>query len=153
MDSEILEAQKYLVFEVEGHIFSLDFKNVQQIVPASKPERIPDFPDYVPGTVKFEGKYIPVIDLRRRFGYEPKEIGDRDCFIVTSTEKRAALLVDSINGFEEKTQEQIQPAVELNDDASARFLVGEFTDAQGRECRLIDPELVIRLGDERIFEK
>ena len=61
--------------------------------------------------------------------------------------------IPSSGGFEEKNPEQIQPAVELNRDASARFLVGEFTDQQGRECRLIDPEKVIKLGDERIFEK
>ncbi len=150
---DMAEAEKYLVFEVDGHIFSVDFKNVRQIVPAEKPESIPDFPDYVPGTFRFEEKYVPVIDLRRRFGYTPKEIGDRDCFIVTDTEKRAALLVDRIFGFEEKNPEQIQPAVELNRDASARFLVGEFTDQQGRECRLIDPDKVIRLGDEGIFEQ
>ncbi len=147
------QAEKYLVFEVDGHIFSVVFSNVLQIVAASTPERIPDFPDYVTGTVMFRERYIPVIDLRRRFGYPSKEASDRDCFIVTEQgDKQAALLVDIIYGFEEKTPEQIQPAVELNEDASARFLVGEFTDAQGRECRVIDPELVVKLGDERIFE-
>ena len=47
----------------------------------------------------------------------------------------------------------IQPAVNLNADASTRFLVGEFTDEQGRECRIIDPEKVIKLGDESIFDQ
>lgn len=148
-----MEAQKYLVFSVDGHIFSVNFTFVKQIVPATEPERIPDFPDYVPGTVKYEDKYIPVIDLTRRFQYDLGGIRPRDCFIVTNNlEHQVALLVNEIYGFSEITDEQIQPAVNLNEQASTRFLIGEFTDEQGRECRIIDPEKVIKLGDEKIFE-
>ncbi|MBQ8119321.1 MAG: chemotaxis protein CheW [Ruminococcus sp.] len=149
-----MEAEKYLVFSVDGHIFSVNFTFVKQIVPATEPERIPDFPEYVLGTVKFENRYIPVIDLTRRFQYDLGGVRNRDCFIVTNNlEKQVALLVNDIYGFSEVMPEQIQPAVELNEQACARFLIGEFTDEQGRECRIIDPEKVIKLGDERIFDE
>ena len=149
-----MEAEKYLIFSVDGHIFSVNFRFVKQIVPASEPERIPDFPDYVPGTVKYENRYIPVIDLTRRFQYGAGGVRERDCFIITSNiEHQVALLVNNIYGFSEVSEEQIQPAVELNEQACARFLVGEFTDEQGRECRIIDPEKVIKLGDESIFDQ
>ncbi len=148
-----MEAEKYLIFSVDGHTFSVNFKFVKQIVPASEPERIPDFPDYVPGTVKFEDKYIPVIDLTRRFQYDLGGVKSRDCFIVTNNmQHQVALLVNNIYGFSEVMPEQIQPAVELNEQACARFLVGEFTDEDGRECRIIDPEKVVKLGDESIFD-
>lgn len=154
MTEDEIRTSKYLVFSVGGHIYAVDFVHVRQIVPAETPDRIPDFPDYVLGTVKFENKYIPVIDLTRRFQYDSAEIGNRDCFIVTNdTEKQAALLVNEIYGFVEMPQDSIQPAVELNAQASARFLVGEFTDSEGRECRIIDPEKVVKLGDEGIFEQ
>ena len=149
-----MEAEKYLIFSVDGHIFSVNFKFVKQILPASEPERIPDFPDYVPGTVRFGDRYIPVIDLTRRFQYDFGGVRERDCFIVTNNvEHQVALLVNDIYGFCEVSPEQIQPAVELNEQACARFLVGEFTDGEGRECRIIDPEKVIKLGDEKIFEQ
>lgn len=151
---EDMQADKYLIFSVNGHIYSVSFKNVKQIIPAVMPERIPDFPDYVLGTVKYENKYIPVIDLTRRFGYDFGGVRLHDCFIVTnSTEKQAALLVNEIFGFAEIPDDKVQPAVELNEQASARFLAGMFTDPEGRECRIIDPERVIRLGDEGIFEE
>lgn len=151
---EDMQADKYLIFSVDGHIYSVNFKNVKQIIPAVMPERIPDFPDYVLGTVKYENKYIPVIDLTRRFGYDSGGVRLHDCFIVTnSTEKQAALLVNEIFGFAEIPDDKVQPAVELNEQASARFLAGMFTDPEGRECRIIDPERVIRLGDEGIFEE
>ena len=149
-----METEKYLIFSVDGHIFSVNFKFVRQIVPATEPERIPDFPDYVPGTVSFENRYIPVIDLTRRFQYDFGGVRERDCFIVTNNvEHQVALLVNDIYGFCEVSPEQIQPAFELNEQACARFLVGEFTDDEGRECRIIDPEKVIRLSDEKIFEE
>ncbi len=149
-----METAKYLVFSVDGHIYSVNFMYVKQIIPAVEPERIPDFPDYVLGTVKYEQKYIPVIDLTRRFQYDLGGVRQRDCFIVTNgLEHQVALLVNEIYGFVEVSEDMIQPAVSLNEDASARFLVGEFTDDQGRECRIIDPEKVIKLGDEKIFEQ
>ena len=151
---EDMQADKYLIFSVDGHIYSVNFKNVKQIIPAVMPERIPDFPDYVLGTVKYENKYIPVIDLTRRFGYDSGGVRLHACFIVTnSTEKQAALLVNEIFGFAEIPDDKVQPAVELNEQASARVLAGMFTDPEGRECRIIDPERVIRLGDEGIFEE
>ena len=73
--------------------------------------------------------------------------------MTNSTEKQAALLVNEIFGFAEIPDDKVQPAVELNEQASARFLAGMFTDPEGRECRIIDPERVIRLGDEGIFEE
>lgn len=149
-----MEAGKYLVFSVDGHTYSLDFIYVKQIVPATEPERIPDFPDYVPGTVKYEDRYIPVIDLTRRFQYDLGGVRAKDCFIVTNgLEHRVALLVGEIYGFTEVSEDKIQPAVNLNEEASTRFLVGSFTDDEGRECRIIDPERVIKLGDERIFDE
>jgi purine-binding chemotaxis protein CheW len=145
---------KYLIFYVDGKVFSMSFDDIIQIIPFEPARKIPDFPDYVLGTVKYENKYIPVIDLTRRFGYDFGGVRLHDCFIVTnSTEKQAALLVNEIYGFVEMPQDSIQPAVELNAQASARFLVGEFTDSEGRECRIIDPEKVVKLGDEGIFEQ
>lgn len=148
-----MQTQKFLVFSVDGHTYCLNFIYIKQIIPASEPERIPDFPDYIPGTIRYEDRYIPVIDLTRRFQYDLGGIRIKDCFIVTSgTEHQVALLVNEIFDFVEIDEEKIQPVIALNEEANARFLVGVFTDDKGRECRIIDPDRVIKLGDEKIFE-
>ena len=95
---EDMQADKYLIFSVDGHIYSVNFKNVKQIIPAEMPERIPDFPDYVLGTVKYENKYIPVIDLTRRFGLDGKDPMDRQATAdyYGLRERRADMLEKSV---------------------------------------------------------
>ena len=78
-----MENSRYLIFTSAGRSFSLPFEDIKIIIAAQTPTPVPDFPDYVPGTVVNEGEVVPVIDLRKRFHYEPKEISDRDCIIIT----------------------------------------------------------------------
>lgn len=82
-----MENSRYLIFTSAGRSFSLPFEDIKIIIAAQTPTPVPDFPDYMPGTVVNEGEVVPVIDLRRRFHYEPKEISDRDCIIITMGEE------------------------------------------------------------------
>ena len=95
-----MENSRYLIFASAGRSFSLPFEEIKIIIAAQTPTPVPDFPDYVPGTVVNEGEVVPVIDLRRRFHYESKEISDRDCIIITMGEEvSVGLLCDSVTGF------------------------------------------------------
>lgn len=60
-----MENSRYLIFTSAGRSFSLPFEDIKIIIAAQTPTPVPDFPDYVPGTVVNEGEVVPVIDLRR----------------------------------------------------------------------------------------
>lgn len=144
--------EKYLIFTADGRKFSLGFSDVKIIVPSRQVTAIPDFPDYVPGTIINDGINIPVINLRKRFGYKDKDFSDRDCIIITTGEKSVGLLCDSIDGFAEVHEDKLQEPPSLNSEASARFLKGQFITEENIPCYLIDPEKVIRLEDEAKLE-
>lgn len=108
---------------------------------------MPDFPDYVPGTVVNDGEVVPVIDLRRRFHYEPKEISDRDCIIITMGEEvSVGLLCDNVAGFTDIPEDKLCKAPNVNEEACADFLKGEFL-LEGKPCYVLDSEKVIKLSD------
>lgn len=138
---------KYLIFSADGRSFSISFSDVQIIIPACEPQKIPDFPDYAPGTVVNGGKVVTVISIRRRFGYTDRKIADRDCIIVCTGEKSIGLLCDSISGFREVPPEEIQPAPDINSEANARFISGEFL-LDGSPCYILKPELIIKEEDD-----
>lgn len=141
---------KYLIFYVDEHRFSLRFEDVKVIIAAEKPSPIPDFPDYVQGLVTTAyGDTVPVIDLRKRFNYTDKAFSDRDCIIVTAGEKKVGLLCDRIEEFIEVDDEKISPPPDLNEEANARFIKGEFLMADKSTCYILTPELVIRPEDEQ----
>ncbi|MBR1422276.1 MAG: purine-binding chemotaxis protein CheW [Ruminococcus sp.] len=144
--------EKYLLFEAGGRQFSVSFADILQIIAAEEPSPLPDFPDYVLGTIAFDGSVIPVISLRRRFHYEDKPVTDRNCIIVAlSEDKRVGLLCDSVAGFTELNDSDIMPPTDLNEEASARFLRGEILLGE-RHILLLDPIKLIKLGDEAVFQ-
>ena len=146
---------KYLIFTVEGRSYALRFSDVRTIIaadPSAPPKPVPDLPDYVAGTIVNDGRVITVISLRRRFGCTDRPLTDRDCIMVTDTGRDLALLCDSILGFREIPEEEIQPAPDINEQVNARFLLGEFL-LDGEVCWIVSPELVIRPDDEAAFDK
>ena len=142
-----MENSRYLIFTSAGRNFSLPFGDIKIIIAAQAPTPVPDFPDYVPGTVVNEGEVVPVIDLRRRFHYEPKAISDRDCIIITMGEEvSVGLLCDSVTGFTDIPEDTLCKAPNVNDEACADFLKGEFL-LEGTPCYVLDSEKVIKLSD------
>lgn len=142
-----MENSRYLIFTSAGRSFSLPFEDIKIIIAAQTPTPVPDFPDYVPGTVVNEGEVVPVIDLRRRFRYEPKEISDRDCIIITIGEEvSVGLLCDSVTGFTDIPEDKLCKAPNVNEETCADFLKGEFL-LEGKPCYVLDSEKVIKLSD------
>jgi len=147
-----LENEKYLIFRVDGRSFSLPFADVKVIIAAEKPVPVPDFPEYIPGTVTNEEKVVPVIDLRKRFHYQPKEISDRDCIIITMSDERpVGLLCDGVYGFTELSPESLQPAPNINEEASASFIEGEFL-MDETPCYVLSAEKVVKLNDKSVID-
>ena len=141
--------EKYLIFYSDEHRFCLRFEDVKIIIAAVQPTPIPDFPDYVMGTVTHYGEAVPVINLRTRFNYTPKKLSDRDCIIITDGEKKVGLLCDRIEGFIEVSDSAVMPPPDLSEEASARFLKGEFLAADKSPCYILSPELIIKPEDEK----
>lgn len=140
--------EMYLIFFSDGKKFSLPFSAAKLIVAGEEISKVPDFPSYVLGTIVNDGKVVPVIDLRKRFNYSGKPFSDRDCIIITESERTVGLLCDSVDGFINVTEDKIMPPPKLNEDGCARFLTGAFTDENGKVCYILSPELIVKSEDE-----
>ena len=122
-----MENSRYLIFTSAGRSFSLPFEDIKIIIAAQTPTPVPDFPDYV--------------------HYEPKEISDRDCIIITMGEEvSVGLLCDNVAGFTDIPEDKLCKAPNVNEEACADFLKGEFL-LEGKPCYVLDSEKVIKLSD------
>lgn len=148
-------SNKYLMFYVDEDIFSLSFDDVVQIIPAQTPQSIPDFPDYVLGTVMYEGERYTIISLRKRFGCTTKSSSGRECIMICGGAKKIGLLCDSIVDFKEVDEDSIYPPPDVNEHINARFISGSFVFNdkvdKDMQCFIISPELVIRAEDDDKF--
>ena len=144
---------EYLRFEVNGRIFAIPMGNIVVILQATQPVKIPEFPDYIAGTVTYEGGIVPVINSRVRFGYPDKEITNRNVIIVCEAQgKRAGILIDTILSFQKIDEGSIQPPPNLNEDATSRYLTGVFMDANDVTCYIIDVHKMFNESDAHILD-
>ncbi len=66
--------EKVVTFRLGGELFCIDISRIREIIRPMKPNKVPDTPDYVEGVIDLRGVVLPIIDLRKRFGFEP-EVG------------------------------------------------------------------------------
>lgn len=148
---------KYLIFYVDGKVFSMSFDDIIQIIPFEPARKIPDFPDYALGTIVYEGESYTIISLRRRFGYPEGEKSGRECIIICDGEKKIGLLCDSISDFRQVDDYELFPPPDVNEQVNVRYLKGMFLFRdkffQTHQCFVISPELVIREEDDEKFSE
>ena len=67
---EVLQLVSFTLGQEE---FGLDIQSIQEINRMVEITRVPNSPEFVTGVINLRGKVIPIIDLRKRFGFPPKE--------------------------------------------------------------------------------
>ena len=95
MRNEIKQNQ-LVVFSIDGHRYALPLFTVERIVRAVEVTSLPKAPEMVTGIVNVQGRIIPVVSLRQRFGLPVREIGLNDQLIVARTKERdLAFIIDA----------------------------------------------------------
>jgi purine-binding chemotaxis protein CheW len=75
------EVIQLVSFTIGKEEFGLDIQSIQEINRMVEITRVPNSPEFVSGVINLRGKVIPIIDLRKRFGFPPKE-SDRNTRII-----------------------------------------------------------------------
>jgi purine-binding chemotaxis protein CheW len=123
---------QYLTFMLDGEEYGVEILGVQEIKGWEKCTQIPNTPDHVLGVINLRGSVIPVIDLRRRFGMQPREFGKLTVVIVVSLEtqdgsKIMGFVVDAVSDVYNIGADQVRPTPELDSSVDTRFVKGLAT--------------------------
>ena len=98
---------KLVVFRLDAQRFALYLSNVERIVRIVEINPLPKAPEYILGTINFQGKFIPVVNIRKLFLLPERDIDLNDQLIIANTSMRTvALWVDSVSDVVERTMEQ-----------------------------------------------
>src|SRR6202051_2943782 len=84
---------------------------------------VPNAPPFVEGVVFSRGQVVPVVNLRRRFGFEkvPNDLRTR-LVVVANGGRSVGLLVDTAREFVAIAAESIQPPPEALSGLSGKYL-------------------------------
>jgi len=106
----VSESCHLVVFTLDNQRYALHLSAVDRTVRMVEITPLPKAPEIVLGVITVNGKIVPVLDIRRRFGLAERRTGLSDHLIIARTVKRTvALVVDGANDVIERQAEEIIP--------------------------------------------
>jgi purine-binding chemotaxis protein CheW len=97
MKAQTEELLQLVSFNIGQEEFGLDIQCIQEINRMVEITRVPNSPEFVSGVINLRGKVIPVIDLRKRFGFPAKESDKNTRIIVVELGNTiVGFVVDSV---------------------------------------------------------
>jgi len=89
---------RFLTFLIGKELYGIEIKHVTEIIGIQEITEMPEMPNYVKGIINLRGKIIPVMDVRLRFGKQPRAYDDRTCVVVINFEGVSiGFIVDSVS--------------------------------------------------------
>ncbi len=94
-----MSAEKQVVFDLDGTLYSVDIERVERILTAPQLTPLPSQPDDVLGIFDLAGRMTPVVSLRQRFGLRPAAEGY--VIVVRTDVGPCGWQVDRLDGIDE----------------------------------------------------
>lgn len=110
-------------FRVGNADYAIDANDVLHLETFSEATHVPGAPSFVAGLVQVRGKLVPIVDLRIRFGLEPRERSlDNRVIVVKAGSRVAGLLVDSAREVMQLDESSFEPPPMFADNHAAGFV-------------------------------
>ena len=136
--------KKVIVFELSNKEYAIEIDVVQGIERIMNITRVPGTPSYVKGVINLRGVVTPVIDLRKRFDLDSKELDDSTRIIIVSLETYdVGLIVDMANDIIDVPIDSIEAQPEVVGAVNSEFISG---------IAKVDHRLLVLLELEKVLE-
>ena len=113
---------KIVVFSVADKDYGADISQVREVVRMRKVTPVPDAASFIEGVISLRGKVIPLINLRKKLGFESKS-GDSNRIIVTKIQDSwLGIRVDQVKDVVTLKDEDVTKPDEVL--KGARYLLG-----------------------------
>ena len=131
-----------VIFKLANEDYGLPISKVQEINRMVAVTRLPHTPDFMEGIINLRGRVIPVVDLRKRFGFTSREYQeDTRIMVVDISGQTVGLIVDAVHEVVRITGDNIEPA------PPSFTLDAQFVQGIGK----MENRLVIMLDIDRIL--
>lgn len=137
------EQIQIVTFEVGEEEFAIDILAVQEIIRMNQITRVPHSPASVEGVINFRGQITPLVDLRKRFGFDAED-RDKDArtIIVEVHGRIVGFIVDRVHEVLRIDHSILDPAPTLSSAVDADYVRG---------VGKLEDRLLILLSLDRLF--
>jgi len=119
------ERLQCVTFTLAEESYAINVMQVQEVLRVSEIAPVPGAPSYVLGIINLRGNVVAVIDARNRFGLAPNEVDDSTrIVIIEANDQVIGILVDSVAEVVELDTADIEPAPNVGNDESSKYIKG-----------------------------
>jgi purine-binding chemotaxis protein CheW len=142
-------AGKYLTFALGDEEYGLPVLRVREIIKMMDITVVPQVPHHVKGVINLRGKVIPVVDLRRKFGFPDMDYTDRTSIIVVEVTGTAGpvmmgIVVDAVSEVLNIAAEEIEETPDFGEQVNTNYMRG-VAKVKGKVEILLDLDRVFAL--------
>ncbi len=138
---------KYLTFTIGREEYGLPVLKVREIIKVMDITHVPQVAAHVLGVINLRGKVIPVIDLRRKFGFDDQAHTERTCIIVAEVDLNAStvmmgVVVDAVSEVVNVLASEIDDTPEFGGQGNIDYILG-LAKVKGSVKILLDLDRVL----------
>jgi purine-binding chemotaxis protein CheW len=116
---------QWVTFQLGDETYGVNVMQVQEVLRVTEIAPVPGAPSYVIGIINLRGNVVTVMDTRKRFGMPPREVDDASrVLIIESNDQVVGILVDSVSEVVYLRASEIEPAPNVGNEESSRFIQG-----------------------------
>ena len=117
-------SSQYVGFRLADQDYAFRIEQIQEIVILEMVTKTPQVPEWVEGVSNLRGTIIPIINLRRLFGMEPRPVdADTRTIVVNVGQRTMGCTVDLVTQVMRIPEENVQPAPDTVT-AAATYIAG-----------------------------
>jgi len=114
-----------VVFDLADETYGVDIGSVREIIRIQEITKVPRTPDYVEGVINLRGKVIPVIDLRKKFGFKKAEVSkDTRIVVVDIGGNDIGVVVDAVTEVLRLSSDAVEPPSGVITTTDSDYLLG-----------------------------
>jgi len=142
-----------VTFKVDNEEFAVDILKVQEINKMINITHIPNAPPFVEGVINLRGKIIPIVDLRKRLGFEGKSYDKSTRIIVIELEGIVlGFIVDSVSEVLRISDSTVEPPPALVAGVESDYIEG-VGKLDNRLLILLELKKIFSASDRKELEK
>lgn len=140
------ELMKIVIFTVNNEEYGVDVSRIKSIERMSETTRVPNVTPYIVGVMNLRGSIVPVVDLRKRFGFVSEEYKEETRIIVLSLQDmEVGVVVDSCSDVTDIQRNHIEPPPAVVGGIESSYISG-VTKLGRRLIILLDLEKTLNLA-------
>jgi purine-binding chemotaxis protein CheW len=136
-DAHESNVRQFVTFIAGDEVFAVDMAPVQEIIRVPSVVRVPLAPDTLDGLANLRGKVLPIISLRRIFGFEEQDYNDSTRAIVIDLGQPLGFVVDRVASVVGVEISKIEDVSSISGTVDTELLTGLLKDVGGHAMIMV----------------